>query len=304
MLAHYELELPKGLPDMWALKRCFILQGDYSQAENRIITLLSGDPVMLDLYRRSIDVHSYTAANLFGVEYDHFLGQLDKGNKRYKQWRQMAKTVRYGMHYMGSASTIYAQLVIKDPSVTLNQVRYMCDQFQELHRPIINYHVRNMALAAERDYLEAPLSGRRLYFHGQVDLTLLANWPIQTTGADIINRAVLMWDKIRTRDIDNGIAWRKWEALRAQVHDSLVVSTPDPFGSMLKLSESMAAPIEIGGESLDLPVDFELGVHMGPKRDTDDGGCDWGLKGVELGQDMVTWVIEAGRRSGILVPAR
>ena len=257
------------------LKRAWLVQCDYSQLENRIIALLSGDKLMLKLYEDGIDVHSYTASKFLGIDYDQFL-KTRKGEYGLQEqakanaYRDFSKTVRYGMHYMGTAETIWSQVIIKQPNIKLEDVRETCVSFAKMHPGILSYHHSNMDKAMRDDYLEAPISGRRLYMHGKPELTLIANWPMQTTGADIINAATVRWWEKRVQDIENGAAWRKYERIVAQVHDSIVVSTINPFGTIAELDEAMTKPVKLGEAELPFPIDAELGQHFGP--DKENGG--------------------------------
>ncbi len=306
----YGCTLPAKYPDVFALLRAWVLQCDYSQLENRIIALLAGDRTLLKWYADGLDVHSLTAASLYNLDFDTFMQRFKEKDPRIISYRGHAKTVRYGFQYMGSAATIWGQLVVKSPNVTLQQVEFMCSQMREMHPDITRYHKANIKSAEERGYLEVPLSGRRLYFHGLVDITLIANWPMQTTGADIINERFIDWSEERDREIAEGLKWREYERPIAQVHDSIVLSTCNPIGSLDRLKRAMEKPAELGGNSLPFPIDAELGVHFGPdayrpsKDDKPGQPTDYGLREVrhDNRQELFEWMLECGMGAGILYP--
>lgn len=70
--------------------------GDYSQIELRIIAWLCKDPLLLDAYRRGIDLHALTASILFGVSVD----------KVTPYQRYLGKQCNFALCYDGSASTL------------------------------------------------------------------------------------------------------------------------------------------------------------------------------------------------------
>lgn len=266
--------------------RGWIVSTDYSQLENRIITLLSGDSKMLELYASGRDVHTQTACDLFGLDYNELAYRLEHGlyeheraeyrddtalmraisiaKGRAKAQRKIAKVVRYGMHYRGSAKTIHSQIVVAFPDIPLSKVEFMCEVFHQTYTGIMEYHNANARKATRDDFIESPISGRRLHFNGRVDLNLLANWPIQTAGADIIDSALISWSDDRQAHLrKHPSSWRRYERVLAQVHDSIVVSTPNPLGSAQLLAQHMSAEILVGEVKMGFPVDTELGCHSG-----------------------------------------
>ena len=69
------------------------MAADYSQIELRIIAALSKDQGMVSAFRNNEDIHSATAAKVFGVSLDE-LTRAQRGN---------AKTVNFGIIYGVSA---------------------------------------------------------------------------------------------------------------------------------------------------------------------------------------------------------
>lgn len=60
-----------------------LVQLDYSQAELRVLAMLSGDQSMIETYRAGIDLHDAVAQDMFGPGFD-------------KEQRNMAKTINFG----------------------------------------------------------------------------------------------------------------------------------------------------------------------------------------------------------------
>lgn len=70
-----------------------LLQLDYSQAELRVLAMLSGDESMIKTYQDGIDLHDAVAADMFGPDFD-------------KEQRNMAKTINFGIAYGRGPSSI------------------------------------------------------------------------------------------------------------------------------------------------------------------------------------------------------
>lgn len=66
-----------------------MLSADYSQIELRIMAALSGDPAMCEAFREGRDIHTETAARVYGIPRD----QVDA------VMRRAAKTVNFGIIY-------------------------------------------------------------------------------------------------------------------------------------------------------------------------------------------------------------
>jgi DNA polymerase-1 len=66
-----------------------ILTADYSQIELRILAEVSQDPALMEAYRRRQDLHTQTAAEMFGVPIDLVT----------KEQRYIAKTINFGLCY-------------------------------------------------------------------------------------------------------------------------------------------------------------------------------------------------------------
>jgi len=66
-----------------------LISADYSQIELRVLAHMSGDPVLIEAFRRDEDIHSRTAQEIFGV-----LPALQT-----HEHRRMAKAINYGVIY-------------------------------------------------------------------------------------------------------------------------------------------------------------------------------------------------------------
>jgi DNA polymerase I-like protein with 3'-5' exonuclease and polymerase domains len=277
--------------EQWEVQRNFIVGADWSQLENRIIAILSGDPVLLGWYAKDVDVHCETAKILFElpaslpakywkagavcryakcVVFDQPIWSKPAGELCFecghelREWtvgptqRQIAKGARYAFHYLASEATMLAQLSAVWPDLGLSDVRRLRKSLSKLHSVLAKWQKDQHRVARQNGYVEAPLSGRRLQFYGEVDTNKLANIPIQSTGADLANRAVESLVDALAIDIAHGCNDRE-EALVVQLHDAIYLEGPDPFRLWDALQDSMAVTVELNGQAMHFPIDCGIG---------------------------------------------
>ncbi|WP_413615330.1 DNA polymerase I [Halomonas cupida] len=224
-----------------------IVAADYSQIELRIMAHLSGDKGLLTAFADDQDIHSATAAEVFGVA-------LDKVSS---DQRRSAKAINFGLIYGMSAWGLGRQLHIEQ-----KQAKVYIERYFDRYPGVARYMERIRSQAAEDGFVET-VFGRRLYLpeihsqnHGRrqgAERTAI-NAPMQGTAADIIKRAMI--------DVD---AWLNSECeydawMVMQVHDELVfeVREEQVDGFMTAVKERMQ-----GAASLDvaLTVEANSGVN-------------------------------------------
>lgn len=185
---------------------------DYSQIELRIAAGLAGDEMLAGIFKRGEDVHTATAAQVFGVPPEH----VDK------EMRRRAKVINFGILYGMGVNALRQNL---GAEVTRDESARFLDEYFKNFAGIARYIERTKADAARLGYTET-LYGRRRYFPGfnsplpnlraQAE-RMAINAPIQGTQADIIKLAMIEADKlIESR------GWRDKAKLLMQVHDELV----------------------------------------------------------------------------------
>ncbi len=190
-----------------------LLSIDYSQIELRIAAHMSGDKAMLQAFKDGQDIHTATAAAIYGIP----LNEVTKDQRRH------AKAINFGLIYGMSAFGLSqsAELTLGEAE---NFVKAYFQQF-----PGVKAFLDSLRKsAASQGYVETML-GRRRYFPGlatQTNVNLknreereAINAPIQGTAADIIKLAML---KIPSALATAGLMAR----MILQVHDELVLECP------------------------------------------------------------------------------
>ena len=185
-----------------------IVAADYSQIELRIMAHLSQDTGLLTAFAEGLDVHSATAAEVFGVGIDAVSGDQ----------RRKAKAINFGLIYGMSAFGLGKQL-----GIGRNEAQEYIDLYFARYPGVADYMARTRESAHNVGYVET-LRGRRLYLpeinarnrqRQQAAERTAINAPMQGTAADIIKMAMLA--------VDDWLDDSKINArLIMQVHDELV----------------------------------------------------------------------------------
>lgn len=220
-----------------------ILAADYSQIELRIMAHLSEDSGLLDAFSKNLDVHSATAAEVFGVELEQVSSEQ----------RRKAKAINFGLIYGMSAFGLGKQL-----HVGRNEAQEYIDRYFERYPGVQSYMDNTRALAAKQGYVET-LFGRRLYLpeinarnkmRVQAAERTAINAPMQGTAADIIKRAMVTVDSwLQKSGVDACVIM--------QVHDELVLEVAEQ-----QLDEVRTTVCELmsGAAELAVPLLVEAGA--------------------------------------------
>ena len=191
---------------------CVFVDADYSQIELRVLAHIADDARMQEAFRSGMDVHTATAAQVFGVEPE----QVTPLQRRH------AKAVNFGIVYGISEFSL-----AEDIGVTRKEAKAYIESYLANYSGVRAYMQDIVAKAKEDGYVTT-LFGRRRdlpelkssnfnirSFGERVAL----NTPIQGTAADIIKLAML--------HVDTALRNAKLRArLILQVHDELIVECP------------------------------------------------------------------------------
>jgi DNA polymerase-1 len=193
--------------DGWTL-----LVADYSQIELRLLAHMSRDPVLVEAFRNGEDIHTRTAAEVFGVPPLMVTPEL----------RRNAKAVNFGIVYGLSAFGLSQQLGIPQ-SEAQTYIKSYFERYAGVRRFI------DAAIAeVRRTGYTVTLFGRRRPIpdmhsrnpnaRGFAERTAV-NTPLQGTASDLIKLAMIR--------IDRELAARRLKtAMLLQVHDELLFESP------------------------------------------------------------------------------
>jgi len=224
-------------------KEFLLLSADYSQIELRILAHFSSDPTLTESFAQGEDIHTRTAAEVFGV---------DPKNVNEEQRRQ-AKIANFSVIYGVSAYGLSQQT-----EMTIEEADMFIKVYFKRYPKVAEY-IDAIIEKARRDGYVSTLMGRRRYipeinssnrqvreFAERVAL----NTPIQGTAADLIKVVMIkIADELRGKKTKSKMI--------LQVHDELVFEVHKPELDYMKkmVKEKMEDSIK-----LDVPIKVDLGV--------------------------------------------
>ena len=192
-----------------ASKGNILISADYSQIELRVMAHLSKDKGLLTAFQNKLDVHSYTASDVFDVDIK------DVSNEQ----RRRAKAINFGLIYGMSEFGLSKQL-----GITRFDAKKYIDIYFNRYPDVYKYIEDTKQYAHDTGYVES-IFGRRLYlpeinsknYQSRMAAERAAiNAPVQGTAADIMKFAML--------NVDEALSKLTYQAdIIMQVHDELVI---------------------------------------------------------------------------------
>jgi len=190
----------------------WLLSADYSQIELRILAHLSGDPALIKAFKNNEDIHTRTAAEIFGQPLDG----VDKDARR------MAKAVNFGIVYGLSAFGLSRQLKISP-----GEAKAFIDQYFDLYKNVKTFMDSTIEEARQCGYTVTMMNRRRYLpdLHSknrQVRESaerVAINSPVQGSAADMIKLAMIRLHQLLSKQ-------KLKSKMIMQVHDELVFECP------------------------------------------------------------------------------
>ena len=229
---------------------CVLLSADYSQIELRLLAHFSDDPLLVRAYQTGQDIHTLTAAEVFGVPAETMS----------KETRNRAKAVNFGIVYGISPFGLAAQLGIEQ-----NEARLYIETYFDRYAGVRAY-IDRMLEETRREQMVRTIFGRvrpipdiqsrNANQRGFAERTAI-NTPLQGTAADLIKLAMI---RIAKRLANEKLKTR----MTLQVHDELVFDVPkdevEPVSAMvqhemehvIELSVPLVADVGVGPNWRDL----------------------------------------------------
>ena len=193
-------------------KDSYLLAGDYSQIELRILAHISQDEALIAAFKENKDIHKITASLIFGIEEKDVTDPM----------RETAKRVNFGITY---GLTSYG--LARDLGISLDQAQQFIDSYF-LRYPKVKEYMQAEIQKAQKDGFVTTLLGRRRYIPEinnknqairQFAERKAINTPIQGSASDLIKLAMIQ--------IHNRIKQQEFKAkMILQVHDELVFDVP------------------------------------------------------------------------------
>jgi DNA polymerase-1 len=222
-----------------------LISADYSQIELRIVAAISGDSNMCEAFKNGKDIHTATAAKVFGVAEDAVT----------KEMRYKAKSVNFGIIYGQGAFGLAENL-----GISRTEAKEIIDNYKKEFSGITQYMEDTIQFAQKNGYVET-LMGRKRWLkdinssnftvRGFAERNAI-NSPIQGTAADMIKLAMI--------SIHQEMKEKKMASkMILQVHDELVFDALPEELSLLEplILNNMKRALPLPNQ---VPLEAELGT--------------------------------------------
>jgi DNA polymerase-1 len=222
-----------------------LVSADYSQIELRIVAAISADPNMCEAFKQGKDIHTATAAKVYGISESEVT----------KEMRYKAKSVNFGIIYGQGAFGLAENL-----GISRTEAKEIIDNYKREFPNIQKYMDQQINNAKELGYVET-LMGRKRWLRdiNSSNFTVRGfaernaiNSPIQGSAADMIKLAMIR--------VHQEMKKKRWESkMILQVHDELVF---DAVSSELPALKELILSCMTGAMVLpnEVPVEAEIGV--------------------------------------------
>jgi DNA polymerase-1 len=221
-----------------------LVSADYSQIELRVVAAISGDPNMCDAFKQGKDIHTATAAKVYGIAEAEVT----------KEQRYKAKSVNFGIIYGQGAFGLAENL-----GISRTEAKEIIDNYKKEFPNIQLYMDQQINKAKEQGFVET-LMGRKRWLRdiNSSNFTVRGfaernaiNSPIQGSAADMIKLAMIK--------IHGEMKKQHWESkMILQVHDELVFDAVESELPALKelILSCMTTAMELPNG---VPVEAEIG---------------------------------------------
>ena len=226
---------------------CKLLSSDYSQVELRVFASVSNDPNMCDAFNKDIDIHTNTAAQIYGVRVEDVT----------KDMRRSAKAVNFGILYGISSFGLS-----EDLGIDLVQAKKFIDNYLDSFPNIKEYMDGVKKDAYLNGYVKTIMNRRRIikelnssnYMIRQSGERMALNTPIQGSAADILKKAMVdIYNKFRELNLKS--------RMLLQIHDEIVFNVYDnELDQVIKIVRDLmenAFPLKVK-----LKVDISYGDNL------------------------------------------
>lgn len=187
----------------------FIISADYSQIELRILAHYSADEKLIEAYNSNLDIHTQTASDVFGVNYD---------DVSYDE-RRKAKAVNFGIIYGISDFGLASNL-----KIPTHEAKEYIDKYFATYPTVKSFMEGCVESAKQNGYAQTLFNRRRnidelksnnyqLRMFGE---RASMNMPLQGTASDIIKKAMIcVANKLKQNNMQS--------KLILQIHDELII---------------------------------------------------------------------------------
>lgn len=261
--------IPKKSNEGKLIKSCFvapdgmaIVRADYSQIELKILAHMSKEPVLVEGFRKGLDVHRATAASVFEKPYEDITAEE----------RQAAKSVNFGLIYGMQAKSLALEINKTESEAEgfmnkyfekLPRVKQFLDWIKGNARA--NGYIKT--LFQRHINIENIQSNNR--FQVMAGERQASNAPMQASAADIIKKAMV--DLYRRKESE-GLGFN----FVMQVHDEIILYSPleEVEKTSLALKQAMENSVTL---HVPINVDVEVSYNLASSNLEEERDVDYGV---------------------------
>lgn len=216
---------------------------DVKQGEMFVAAYLSGDPVFIQATKG--DVHWNNACTVFPKA-----AHLDKKTDG-KKFRDIAKNLGFAISYCAEAEKVYITLRSKGFDVSYASVEHILAKLHTAYRVYYRWVEQNLSTVRQTGHMRSPFLGRIRWLGWYPKITDVANYPIQSGLADVVNERTIQLSERLPAEC----------RLVAQIHDACIYECPDALVESAKaiISEIWSHPLDTLGGPLYLQIDLKTG---------------------------------------------
>ena len=233
-----------------AEKGKILVSADYAQFELRLAAALAGDQKLIESFAQNVDIHTKTAAEVFGIRMEDVS----------KTQRRAAKVINFGVLYGMSPKGL-----ADSAEMNFYEAKQFIDDYFRVRKPIKDYLEKTLQQAREEGFVETFFGRRRPtpdvkssnFIIRSAAERAAQNMPIQGTEADLMKRAMIRVNNLLKEKYQEGAK------LILQVHDSLIIECTkgleeEVSADLVQIMENVAPELPVR-----LKADVSIGVNWG-----------------------------------------
>ena len=227
-----------------------LVSADYAQFELRLAAALAGDQKLIESFAQNVDIHTKTAAEVFGIRMEDVS----------KTQRRAAKVINFGVLYGMSPKGL-----ADSAEMNFYEAKQFIDDYFRVRKPIKDYLEKTLQQAREEGFVETFFGRRRPtpdvkssnFIIRSAAERAAQNMPIQGTEADLMKRAMIRVNNLLKEKYQEGAK------LILQVHDSLIIECTkgleeEVSADLVQIMENVAPELPVR-----LKADVSIGVNWG-----------------------------------------
>jgi DNA polymerase I-like protein with 3'-5' exonuclease and polymerase domains len=225
---------------------------DLSQCEMKFSANLSGDAAFIESCKA--DVHAGNARVLF-AKVPGALEDLKDPKGAGKRFRDIAKNCGFAITYLAEADKLFTHLLEHGYDIDLETCQDAIDAIHSTYWRYFEWVNENIALCRKQGYLRSAFLGRRRWLGYYPKPTEVANTPIQSGVADVMNERLGIIDSRMPKQVKHLI----------YQYDSSIYEVPERLVDKMKavVNEVWAEPVKVPATGIEFmqPIDLKVGTR-------------------------------------------